>query len=525
MGKARTRSSPISGDPVSSRSEELGRIEASPAWSVLVSDHQPARLQVVCRTISQCGAVPRPLEGISRLHGQRATENCSLAVVALETTPSTGHPSLEAVQTLTRNGFRIVAYEDGLQRWPLIVRCLPLLAGATHLLDSTLEFFTAELQRLVRELWQSETERIAEERRVKELMLRLGIVGESQAMLAVFRTILRVSVVSDLPTLLTGESGTGKECLARAIHQLDPKRCSGPFIALNCAALTPTLAESELFGHRRGAFTGAERERKGLIRAAHAGVLFLDEIGELSEPLQAKLLRVLQDNRVLAVGDEHEVAVSIRVVAATNRDLIEMVQQRRFRADLFHRLNVLGVRVPALRERHADILPLIEFFLAKHRLLRPSGTVPVSADFVEALKLVELPGNVRQLESLICQALVNKQTSAPLGLNDLPIEIWQQLSERKLGAQEPSAPTAPPGAITKTAPAQAPTECADGWTGLLEGNCGNLTRSLQCCERALVVAALQRARGNKSHTARLLGITARSVYNKIRKYQLQPRDF
>ena len=520
MGRTRTRSLAKSAEPVSSRAEELGRIEASVAWSVIVSDHQPSRRQMVCRIISDCGAVSRPFAGLSCLHGQRATDNCALAVVALEAMSSAGHPAVEAVQALKQGGFKIVAYEDGLQSWPVIVRCLPLLAGATQLLDSAAESFPIELHRLVIRLWRLETERTAEERQVRELMLRLGVVGESQAMLAVFRTILRVSVLSDLPTLLTGETGSGKECLARAIHQLDPKRCTGPFIALNCGALTPTLAESELFGHRRGAFTGAERERKGLIRAAHGGVLFLDEIGELSEPLQAKLLRVLQENRVLAVGDEHEVAVSVRVVAATNRNLMEMVQQGKFRADLFHRLNVLGVRVPALRERHADILPLIQFFLAKHRLLRPTGGARVSPDFVEALKLVQLPGNVRQLESMICQALVNKETDTPLGLSDLPMDIWRQLSQRERAVHKPGAATAPPDGIADPVPSGSQTGGVDLWADLLDVNGGSLTRSLQCCERALLAVALSRTHGNQSQTARLLGITPRSVYNKVRKHLL-----
>ena len=519
MAKAQTRSLAKS---VSSRSEELGKYEASRPWSVIVSDYQPSRLQRVSRTISDCGAVPRPLTGLLRLQRQPATDNCFLAVVALESRPTLDQPSVEAVRALKENGFKIVGYEDGLRNWPVIARALPLLAGATQLLDSAEDSFPAELQRLLVRLWRSETERAAEERQVKNLMLSLGVVGESQPMLAVFRTVLRVSVLSDLPTLLTGETGTGKECVARAIHQLDPKRHTGPFIALNCGALTPTLAESELFGHRRGAFTGAERERKGLIRAAHGGVLFLDEIGELSEPLQAKLLRVLQENRVLAVGDEHEVTVSVRVVAATNRNLIEMVRQGGFRADLFHRLNVLGVRVPALRERHADIQPLIQFFLVKHRLLRPSSSVPVSPDFVEALKLVELPGNVRQLESLVCHALVNKETETPLGLSDLPMEILRQLSSGKeQAAPAPGAPTAPAGMIDQPAPSHSPKEGADLWADLLDVNGGSLVRSLNCCERALLAVALRRARGNQSQTARLLGITPRSVYNKVRKHLLQ----
>ena len=177
------------------------------------------------------------------------------------------------------------------------------------------------------------------------------MVGDSATMDGVFRWILRVSPLSELPVLLSGETGTGKELVARSIHRLDPRRADGPFVAVNCGAIVSGLAESELFGHRRGAFTGALHDRLGLVRAARGGVLFLDEIGDLDPGLQSKLLRVLQEHRVLAVGEDHEVAVNVRIIAATNRSLDEMVHARTFRADLFHRLNVLSIRIPALRER------------------------------------------------------------------------------------------------------------------------------------------------------------------------------
>jgi transcriptional regulator with GAF, ATPase, and Fis domain len=216
-------------------------------------------------------------------------------------------------------------------------------------------------------------------------MQQQGIVGQSQAITAVFQTLLRVSPLSDLPILITGETGTGKELLAHAIHQLDPKRCDGPFMALNCAAISPGLAESELFGHRRGAFTGADHDRKGLIRAAEGGVLLLDEIGELDDASQAKLLRVLQEHRVLGIGEEREVPISVRIIAATNRDLGEMVQQRRFRADLFHRLNVLAIHIPPLRERPTDLKPLIEHFVHKYQDLRPDSPLVLAPEFIEAV--------------------------------------------------------------------------------------------------------------------------------------------
>ena len=262
-------------------------------------------------------------------------------------------------------------------------------------------------------------------------MKKLGSVGQSQAIMAVFQTVLRVSTLSDVPVLITGETGTGKELLARAIHQLDLKRCHGPFIALNCSASSPGLAESELFGHRRGAFTGADRARKGLIRSAEGGLLFLDEIGELDDALQAKLLRVLQENRVLGVGEDREIDVSVRLIAATNRDLEAMAQQRRFRADLFHRLNVLAIRIPPLRERPADLKLLIEHFMEKHQLLRPGCSLAVSPECTDALAQLRWPGNARQLENMVRWVLVNKEDDAPLNLRELPFDVWQQLSDQE----------------------------------------------------------------------------------------------
>src|SRR5262249_49739435 len=244
-------------------------------------------------------------------------------------------------------------------------------------------------------------------------------------MMAVFHTVLRISPLSDLPVLITGETGTGKGLLAHAIHQLDRKRCQGPFIALNCSALSPGLAESELFGHRRGAFTGADRDRKGLFRAAEGGVLFLDEIGELDEAVQAKLLRVLQAHRVLGIGDDHEVAVNVRIIAATHRNLEAMVQQGTFRADLWHRLHVLAIHIPPLRERPADLKPLLEHFLEKYQGLRPAGPLSAAPEFLEALTQLPLPGNAREVENLVQWVLVHKDDAAPLTLRDLPVDIWQ----------------------------------------------------------------------------------------------------
>jgi transcriptional regulator with PAS, ATPase and Fis domain len=334
-------------------------------------------------------------------------------------------------------------------------------------------------------------------------MKEVGVVGQSTDMLAVFAQVLRVSRLSDLPTVITGESGTGKELLARAIHRLDLKGRNGPFVAVNCGAISSGLAESELFGHRRGAFTGADRDRKGLIRSAEGGVVFLDEIGELDDALQVKLLRVLQERRVLGVGEDQEVAVTARVIAATNRNLAALVQQGKFRADLFHRLNVLSIHIPPLRERRADIRPLVEYLLEKNQSLLAAGPVSASPEFIEALTHIDLPGNVRQLENLVRRALVHKVTPSPLSLADLPPEVWQQLAGQEQKGGDPIF-----------------SNLSSDLVHLLDTHGWNLAQTLRYCEKVLLEAALRGKQGNQSQTARMLGLTPRSIYSKIRRHRL-----
>jgi DNA-binding NtrC family response regulator len=489
--------------------------------TILLCDPQSSRRQVVGRLIAECGVRLRCSKEVSAIPHIEHSGVCTFAVVALGACPSPDDIGLEAIRGLKRRGVRVLCYEDGAQAWPLSIRCRLLLAGSLWLLDSTKVEFAGELRGLLEQLLQAEADRQEETENVKRVMKQLGSVGESQAIMAVFQTVCRVSSLSDLPILITGETGTGKELLAHAIHQLDLKRRQGPFVALNCSAISPGLAESELFGHRRGAFTGADRDRKGLIRSAEGGVLFLDEIGELDESLQAKFLRVLQENRVLGVGEDREVAVSVRMIAATNRNLDAMVQQGGFRADLFHRLHVLALHIPPLRERPTDLKPLIEHFLKKYRVLKPTGPLSVDADFIAALTQVELPGNARQLENLVQWALVNKDDDTPLQLRDLPLDIWQQLSEQKtsLVQSEPAREGKDSRQSTPEARQQA---MPSSILSLLDLNGWNLSRSLEHCERLFVEAALHKAHGNQSETARLLGITPRSVYNKLHKHQLHP---
>jgi two-component system, NtrC family, response regulator HydG len=487
---------------------------------VLLWDTQPLRLQLIHRIVAECGVQPNWIETPSTIQHRNFSHTGDLAVVALGACPPASTFGLEAIHSLSRQGVRVICYEDGAQTWPLSRRCQLLLAGSSWLLDSAKAEFAQELRDILAQRLRAEARRRDEEERVKCTMRKIGSVGESRAIMDVFQTICRVSPLSDLPILITGETGTGKELLAHAVHQLDPKRCHNPFIAVNCSAISPGIAESELFGHRRGSFTGAERDRKGLIRSAEGGVLFLDEIGELDEALQAKLLRVLQGNRILGVGEEQELSVNVRMIAATNRDLGAMVRQGRFRADLFHRLNVLAVHIPPLRERPVDLKPLVEHFLEKYRMLKPSQTIAVAPDFIDALTRVELPGNARQLENLVRWALVNKDEGSALNLSDFPADIWQQLSEPENSHTAQSGAADAGHDIPHARPEMARSDFPFPVADLLERNGWNLSRSLQFCERLLLEAALQKARGNQSQTARLLGITPRSIYNKMHKHQL-----
>ena len=477
------------------------------APTIGIFDNCPAHRAIICKIISRNGA--RAIKA-SPVQPPRYSPQCCVAVVGMGSEIDV--KELQIIRDLKATGFRIIACGDGIEAWSVKVRCLALLAGAGQLLDKAAADFAHCLRRAVEQALVTETKNQQEAEQIKSILRDIGMVGQSSTMMRVFRRVVGFSRLSDLPVLITGETGTGKEGLARALHKLDEKRCSGPFVAVNCGAIVPSLAESEFFGHRRGAFTGADRSRKGLIRSADTGILFLDEIGELDAVLQAKLLRVLEDSRVLGVGEDSDVEVDIRVVAATSRDLEKMGRAGSFRTDLFHRLNVLSIQVPALHERADDLPLLTEYFLEKYRTLNAtvSGT-GIGTEFLEALRQLQLPGNVRQLENIVRQAIARRETNDPLGLRDLPVEVLQQLSA--------SGPPIQPAPEIKNREVER-VEIAKNVVRLLEINDWNLSRSLEAWERHAMEAAMRRAAGNQSKAARLLGITPRSVYNKMHKHQL-----
>jgi|ERR1043166_5207749 transcriptional regulator with GAF, ATPase, and Fis domain len=483
---------------------------------VLTLGDEGSRSQLISRIVTAGGAEAVPAASVSAADKLRSPE-CFAALVGLPASPDPDFFRLNEIRSLVDSGLLVMCYADGVRAWPLRSRCDVLLAGAFNLFDSASSNFADELNDLLSEVVRLQVGRRSEEARINAEMQRLGVIGESRTMRSIFCWVERISLLSDLPALITGETGTGKELIVNAVHRLDRKRSSGPLVALNCGAISAGVAESELFGHRRGAFTGAERQRKGLIRAADGGVLFLDEIGDLDLTLQSKLLRVLQENRVLAVGEEREVPISIRVIAATNRNLEQMVADGAFRDDLFHRLNILSVNIPPLRQRPADLRPLVLHFVDKHRDLCNGRELSVEDEFIEALAQLEMPGNVREVENIVRRALVNKLTGRSLGLNDLPIEVLRSVAAPRVNCASSDAeeqiaqvPFLPPGQPYDAALFR-----------LLDLNQGSLARTLDECERLLITGALEFSKGNQSSAAKLLDITPRSVYNKLRKHGLR----
>lgn len=321
----------------------------------------------------------------------------------------------------------------------------------------------------------------------EELQEKTGfgdIVGTGEKMRQVFDLIARVAP-SHASVLITGESGTGKELVARAIHAHSPRR-DGPFIQVNCAALPETLLESELFGHEKGAFTGAVARRLGRFELANGGTLFLDEIGEMSPTVQAKLLRVLQDKTFERVGGIDTIRVNVRIVAATNRDLAAMIKEGTFREDLYYRLNVVRIHLPPLRERREDIPLLVRRFLRKYD---PKGRYKeVTAAAMSALTAYRWPGNIRELENVIERATIITPGEV-IGLEQLPPEITC-----------PEAPAAA-GGFCLDIPA----------TGI----------SLDEVERTLLQKALDMAGGNQTKAAKLLGISRYALIYRLEKHGLK----
>jgi len=306
-----------------------------------------------------------------------------------------------------------------------------------------------------------------------------GIIGESGRMQEVLSLVRRVAG-SDATILIQGESGTGKELIARAIHYASP-RAGAPLVSVNCAALPETLLESELFGHEKGAFTGAVAARKGRFELADGGSLFLDEIGDLPLHLQVKLLRVLQEREFERVGSSRPVAVNVRLLAATHRDLEALVRAGRFRDDLYYRINVVSISLPPLRERREDIPLLLDHFVEKFSRRNGKRIGGLTREAREALLRYDYPGNVRELENLVERAVILTRDEV-IGLEDLPLGVKEREGE---------------------------TSGETSLTVLVEG-----------LERRMIREALARADGVQTQAAEILGISERVLRYKLKKYGL-----
>ncbi|MFN8543277.1 MAG: sigma-54 dependent transcriptional regulator [Candidatus Binatia bacterium] len=306
------------------------------------------------------------------------------------------------------------------------------------------------------------------------------LIGQSQPLQAVYRLIDAVSQ-NRSTVLLSGESGTGKELVARTIHQRGPAH-DRPFLAINCAGLSETLLDSQLFGHRRGAFTGAVADHDGVFRAAEGGTLFLDEVGEIPLSLQPKFLRAVQEREVTPLGASRPVPINVRLIAATNRDLEEEVRDGRFRSDLFYRLNVVRIALPPLRDRPEDLEPLVAHFIGRFSETYQVAPKRVTAEAMVALRTHHWPGNVRELENAIERAFAVSSADT-IALADLPAN---------LGGETIRPGHRPAGSLPTLAEA----------------------------EHELVAAALRQSGGNKNEAARILGIDRQRLYRKIEKFHL-----
>jgi transcriptional regulator with GAF, ATPase, and Fis domain len=328
---------------------------------------------------------------------------------------------------------------------------------------------------------------------------RDGIKGSSPGMLAVLETVRKVSG-SDSSVLIRGESGTGKELLARSLH-LNSPRSSGPLISVHCAALTPSLLESELFGHVKGAFTDARQDKPGRFQMAHGGTLFLDEIGDISLDVQVKLLRVLQERVFEPVGSTQTIATDVRIVAATHRPLEQLIAQGRFREDLFYRLNVISITLPPLRDRTEDLYELVLYFLRRSSEKTGKSVLQIDTPAMDAIRTYHWPGNIRELENVIERAVVLAEGTL-IRLADLPMEVRQPAAAFHAAHPERSAPLG----IQPRHPSQ------------LALRRKTLVR--QDDERRMLISALEDCGGNKAEAARLLGMPRSTFFSKLKKHAI-----
>jgi DNA-binding NtrC family response regulator len=470
--------------PFSTMSEEICIL-----MSVLIVDEDAAVRSACCEIVSSKGWATYSAQDTASALALLRGNSMDVVLLGLKGTDIPGLELLKQVRDLHPETAIVVmtAYATV----PSAVEAMRL--GASDYL--TKPFTMDELLAVLDRAAEKRALDIASRRLREKLRTQQGlsnIIGRSAEMDRIYRILSKVALTTH-PVLIMGESGTGKELVARAIHNHGPN-AGKPFVPVDCSSIVPTLIENELFGHVKGAFTGANRSRDGLLVSAAGGTVFLDEIGEMPLDLQAKLLRALQEKEVRPVGATHRVPIHVRILAATNRNLPEMVEQGRFRKDLFYRLNVVNLRLPPLRQRREDIPLLIAHFLERKN--REYGkTFRVSDEMMRVLMEYDWPGNVRELEHLIDRSCAYCSGNL-LQLGD--------------------APTALIEFYANTRPRPLTTDAAPSDTSLLSPSVTPLVE----LEKQAILSALQALQGDKLAAARLLGIGKTTLYRKIKEYGL-----
>ena len=462
-------------------------MSAAPLRLLVVEDEAPYR-ELLARQLSRRGnaveAVGSAEEALA-LPGEFDVVLCDIAL-----------PGLSGIELIQKLRERAPATQcivlTGQGSIPTAIEAMKL--GAYHYFEKPVKF--QELELYVQGAGEKRRA-LRENQDLRELSRRERVpdfVGVAPCVQEVRQLISRVAP-SDAPVLIEGETGTGKDLVARAIHEASP-RADRPFVAVNCGSLSETLLENELFGHVAGAFTGATKEQRGLFEVADGGTLFIDEVAEMSLDIQKKFLRVLENGEFRRLGESQTRVANVRVLAATNRVLRELVGQGRFREDLYYRLAVLSIRTPALREHPEDVPLLVEELLGRARARSGRGPVSVEPRALSALSRYPWPGNVRELRNVLERALV-LCPGAELRLDELR------------GILEPPPPT-PSSALPRPAPAPSPPPPSDGED-----------RSLEELERAHIQRVLQETDGNKTLAAKRLGLSLRTLYRRLEKLNLK----
>jgi len=447
---------------------------------ILVVEDDPSQREMLAGFLRDLGAdVEEAGDGQSALEtlGRRSFD---VVVTDLRMPKLSGHELSNEIRAINPEISTIIVTAYGTVEDA--VACLK--DGAFHYLLKPLDL--EEVEHVVRKALENR-HLLRENRELKRRLGKIesvpGIVTGGGVMSEVLSKVARVAS-STVPVLVTGESGTGKELIARAIHAAGPRR-EGPFVAVNGAALSPTLLETELFGHERGAFTGADRARIGRFEAAAGGTLFLDEIGDLPAEAQVKLLRVLQERTIERVGSHKPIAVDVRFIAATHRDLMAELAAGRFREDLYYRLAVVTIDIPPLRRRRADVLALVDHFLAKHAGEAGGERRTFSREALDLLVRYDFPGNVRELENIVQRCMVLARGD-PIGIDDLPPSVLGAATEgsaQAIGAES------------------------------------SLPARVAALESESIQQALAAEKGNQSRAAVRLGISERALRYKLAKYR------